>query len=236
LLRKEYGDLDKEITALKGPYDHENNALKDLKTLHKEYEKNNKARAEAINVYNDNKDKIEQQELHSMQHAASDFYDRVDDAAKGHKNSTEFQTMSNILKDVRDMGSATREQKAAKLTELKGAIEKYQKAKEEQNRWRWIPTNLRKTRLQFAAELLKWTDEGLKAMEKGSAKHLKQLEETYAKLSEIQEKKPKDKEKDAFTASMGEKFKQAAASVKKEHVNEDANEKVNEEDRELGGK
>ena len=40
--------------------------------------------------------------------------------------------MSNILKDVKDMGSATREQKAAKLTELKAAIETYQKAKEEQ--------------------------------------------------------------------------------------------------------
>ena len=102
---------------------------------------------------------------------------------------TEFEKMSEALKEVTELDGKSRDEKTAKLQVLKERIKEYQDAKEAQRRWRWIPTNLRKTRLAFADELAKWTDESLKKMEKGSAKHLKQLNETYNTLSEKEKTK-----------------------------------------------
>ncbi|MBR5229434.1 MAG: hypothetical protein IKW01_01145, partial [Firmicutes bacterium] len=221
----------KEIEPLSARYEHEKAALNDLKTLHEEYVENNRARTEAVKTYEENKNKIDQQELFTMQTAASAFYDRVNDAAKGHTNSTEFEKMSEALKEVTELNGKSRDEKTAKLQVLKERIKEYQDAKEAQRRWRWIPTNLRKTRLAFADELAKWTDESLKKMEKGSAQHLKQLNETYNTLSEKEKTKSKPKEMDAFTASLDDKIKKANAPMK-----EEVPENVNENGMEMGSK
>lgn len=236
-LKEKDEQLGKEQSQKYDEYDKKKDIGAEVKSLASLYHKSQRERKAAVEAYAAYKQSIEKGELASVKDAATKLFARVGDAAKGHKNSTEFQKLEDALKELKDAEPVNSADKIAKLQQIKNLAETYKQAKLDQH-FHWIPSTLRTTRLKFADDVIEAAKERIERLEQFGDKELQELETLFGENSKNKAKVEKylhNQEEKAFVQALSKKTvaqsEQKQEAAPKEEIKE---EKENEmDDREL---
>jgi hypothetical protein len=238
-LKEKDEQLDKEQSQKYDEYDKKKDIEGEVKKLASLYHKSQRERKAAVEAYAAYKQSIEKGELASVKDAATKLFARVGDAAKGHKNSTEFQNLENALKELKDAEPVNSADKIAKLQQIKNLAETYKQAKLDQH-FRWVPSTLRTTRLKFADDVIEAAKERIERLEQFGDKELQELETQFGENSKNKAKVDKyahNQEEKAFVQSLSNKTvakaEQKQEAAPKEEIEAEKDEPVLE-DEEMG--